>query len=257
MVVPRGLKTFLTGSSPGKLVRGKVAHFRAVDSDGKTRGPPLRGITKRLSEALYSNGEFAEGVFKGEWRGGAWQGDGGGIRRGKAVDAQVSRLAGFSKQKRQSSNKFKLSRMLFSILEEAGIEPLCGQRVVIDEAKRLGTAADVVGYRLSDKKVVVVELKSGYNGDRSSPALSKGKPCYFASSAARAKDTVLNRHFSQLAATLSMFVSERTTMRVLKEKYAVQGVEGCVVYVNDVDSQLFRLPRWWEKRGRGILDALR
>ena len=256
MPPPRGLKTFVVESSPGKLVRGKFPSFRPTNSDGSIRGSPLRGITKRLHSSIYSSGEFPEGVFKGEWRGGAWKGDGGGIRRGRAVDSQVSKLAGVSKAKRASSNKFKLSRMLFSVLEEAGIEPLCGQRVVIDEAARLGTAADVVGYRRRDNKLVLVELKSGYRGDRSAPALSKKKVCSLAHPLSNAKDTILNRHFAQLTATLSMFVSERKTMDTMRKKFDLAGIEAVLVYTDDYQSEIYELPRWWVKRGKALVRIL-
>jgi hypothetical protein len=256
MAIPRGLKAIITSTAPGKLVRSKFAHYRATNADGTVRGSPLRGITKRLNEVLYSNGEFPEGVFKGEWRGGAWKGSGGGIRRGKAIDSQVSKLAGASKQKRAASNKFKLTRMLFGILDQAGIEPLCGQRVVIDEGKRLGTAADVVGYRSSDRKIVLIELKSGYNGDRTAPALKGGKVCFFQVPNCKAKDTIVNRHFAQLAATLEMFVAERRTIMQLKDKHGVAGVEGIVVYVNDAKAEVYELPHWWLKRGKAIVCSL-
>ena len=91
-MVLRGLKSLIS-KAPGKLVRARAyTAYRAIGASGKPHGPNLRGVARRLGETIFSAGELSiapSSRFKGK----TWSGPDGGIRRGKAVDAQVSRLA--------------------------------------------------------------------------------------------------------------------------------------------------------------------
>lgn len=262
MVLPRGLKTFVTSAAPGKLVRGKVTAYRAVDSDGSVCGPPLRGVTKLLSSKLYSSGQLPEeSVSSTEFKGGAWKGKDGGIKRGRAVDAQVSRLAASSQASRYQSAKYKLTRMAFSALEAAGIEPVCGQRVVLDANRRVATAADVVGYRKGTNTLVVVELKCGFSGTRTLPATAAAgrntaaaqtlkSPC------SGAADCVLNRHLSQLAVTRHLLAKEGGFVSQLKQKFGILGIDACLLYACDRDTSLYALSDWWVRRGERLVQTI-
>lgn len=257
MVLPRGIKTFLNESSPGKLVRGRYTGYKALDSSGAANGPMLRGITKLLHSKLYSKGELQEeSVSSTEFKGSAWRGQKGGLRRGKAVDSQVSRLAGASANARNNASKYKLSNMAFSALEKAGIQPISGQRVVLNSGKRIATAADVVGYRESDKSLVVVELKCGFSGTRTLPALNKSKPQHLQSPCSAAVDCVLNRHLAQLATTRHLLASETAFVSTLKKKFGVLSIKGLLLYACDRDTALYELSDWWMRRGGKLVDSI-
>jgi hypothetical protein len=73
---------------------------------------------------------------------------------------------------------------------------------------------------------------------------------------ANAKDTILNRHFAQLTATLSMFVAERKTIDTLRKKFDLTGIEAILVYTDDYQSEIYELPQWWVKRGKALVRVL-
>ena len=184
----RGIRALIQKTAPGKLARsGKFACFRARTASNRPVGPKLRGITKLLTKKLYSN---ATPPSDGSWRGGAWQGAGGGLRRGKAVDAQVSRLAKGSEALRKRSKMLKLTRLTFNALAYHGLVPVDAQRVVVDLEHGIGTAIDVVCLR-GAHELVLVELKTGFGGDRTRDAgTCMQKPL------TKAKDCHINRHTS-------------------------------------------------------------
>jgi hypothetical protein len=257
MVLPRGLKAFVTGTAPGKLVKGKVTGYRAVDKHGSITGPALRGITKRLAEKLYSTGELTEEATGAtEFKGTAWKGRNGGLRRGRAVDSQVSKLAGSSANARMSAQKYKLTKMAFGALENAGIQPICGQRVVIDSNLGIATAADMIGYRESDKSLVVVELKCGFSGTRTLPAMGTNGPQKMASPCSGAADCVLNRHLAQLTTTRHLLAKETAFTTTLKKKFGILSINGVLLYACDRDTSLYPLNRWWIKRGQPLIERL-
>jgi hypothetical protein len=243
----RGIRALVQKLAPGKLARsGKFACYRARTSSNRPTGPKLRGITKLLAKQLYST---ATPPSDGSWRGGAWQGAGGGLRRGKAVDAQVSRLAKGSEAMRKRSRMLKLTRLTFNALAYHGLVPVDAQRVVIDPERGLGTAADVVCMR-GNAELVLVELKTGFGGDRTRDAgTCMQKPL------AKAKDSHINRHFAQLAVTLHLFNREKRTLAKLLAK-GVDRVAGCVLYVDGDVSEKFELPQWWARRGERIADRI-
>ena len=243
----RGIRALIQKTAPGKLARtGKFACFRARTSSNRPIGPKLRGITKLLAKKLYS---MATPPSNGSWRGGAWQGAGGGLRRGKAVDAQVSRLAKGSEALRKRSKMLKLTRLAFNALAFHRLVPVDAQRVVIDPERGIGTAIDLVCMR-GDHELVLVELKTGFGGDRT---LSAGT-C-FQKPLVKAKDSHINRHFAQLAVTMHLFKRERRTLAKLRVK-GVDAVSACVLYVEGDVSEKFELPRWWERRGQRIADRI-
>ena len=243
----RGIRALVQKTAPGKLARnGKFACFRARTSTNRSTGPKLRGITKLLTQKLYSS---ATPPSDGSWRGGAWQGAGGGLRRGKAVDAQVSRLAKGSEALRKRSRMLKLTRLTFNALAYHGLVPVDAQRVVIDRERGIGTAVDVVCMR-GEHQLVLVELKTGFGGDRTRDAgTCMQKPL------AKAKDSHINRHFAQLAVTMHLFKRETRTLAKLLAK-GVDKVSGCVLYVDGDVSEKFELPGWWERRGELIVDRI-
>tara|TARA_B110000858_G_scaffold197583_1_gene259796 strand:+ start:10229 stop:10810 length:582 start_codon:yes stop_codon:yes gene_type:complete len=183
------------------------------------------------------------------WRGGAWQGKGGGLRRGKAVDSQVSRLANVSAVVRKKSKMLKLTRLTFNALAYHNLVPISSQRVVIDSHRRLGTAADVVCVR-GNHELVLVELKTGFGGDR-----TRGAGTFMQFPLAKAKDCNINRHFAQLSATMHLFKREVETLSKLRSE-GIDKVSGCVLYVDGDLTEKFDLPSWWEKRGEKILNRI-
>lgn len=256
-MAPRGLKKLVSESAPGKLVRGKFTGYRAVDGDGRPTGPMLKGITKLLAAKLYSKGELDESAVRStEFRGGSWGGEGGGLRRGRAVDTQVSRLAAAGVQKRESASSYKMTRLAFSALTAGGMEPLAGQRVVVDSAKGIGTACDVVCWRERDNALVVVELKTGFAGNRTLPATLGSSACRMRAPCASATDCVLFRHMAQLATTRFLLASERELVRALKARFGIDSIEGALLYVNGRDTSLYPLDGWWKRRSKAIVATL-
>lgn len=251
---PRGLKSKLKSTAPSRFVRGKFAHFRLLEP-----GTKLSGITKRLSEKLYSNGTLPqEAVYApAGWKPEAWKGDGGGLRRGKAVDAQCTRMASMSdKYRKLASHTYKLTRFVFNALEQAGLESLMGQRCVASAKHRLGTACDLVAFNKHTKEVVVVELKCGFRANVHLPATnSKKQPLNMASPCSTAADCILHRHMAQLAVTHHMLASEPGLMSELK-KMGVKGISAALLYANDSSTSLYSLPEWWRKRGKAITEAI-
>tara|TARA_B100000795_G_scaffold164617_1_gene123823 strand:- start:3057 stop:3692 length:636 start_codon:yes stop_codon:yes gene_type:complete len=203
-------------------------------------------VTKLLSQRVFSSATLPT---TSSWRGGAWKGVGGGLRRGKAVDSQVSRLSKLSVAARAKAKMLKLTRLTFNALSYHKLVPVGSQRVVIDSRRRVGTAVDVVCTR-GEHELVLVELKTGFAGNRSACVGTKMQaPLH------KAKDCNLHRHFSQLAATLHLFELETDTLNKLLAK-KVDAVSACVLYVDGDLSEKFDLPLWWRRRGGQIVDRI-
>lgn len=248
--LPRGIKAKLKASAPSRFVRGKFAHFSLLDPPTK-----LRGVTKLLSGKLYSKGKLPEEALFAPpgWKPEAWKGDGGGLRRGKAVDAQCTRLASMSDKFRKSGHTFKLTRFIFNALEQAGLEPVMGQRCVASAEHRLGTACDLVTFHKETKELVVVELKCGFRADIHLPATnSKKKQLNMNSPCSTAPDNILNRHLAQLAVTHHMLATEPGIV----EKLGVTGISACLLHANDSETTLYELPNWWKRRAKAIVELI-
>lgn len=251
--VPKGLKSKLKSTAPSKFKKGKFAHFSLLDPPTK-----LKGITKRLTEKLYSNGELPKEAVSAPagWKPTVWAGDGGGLRRGRAVDSQCCRLAAMSDKYRKMSQTYKITRFVFNALEKAGLEPIMGQRCVASARHRLGTGCDLVCWNKETRQVVVVELKTGFRANINLPAVnSKKKPLNMNSPCSTAADCILHRHFAQLAVTHFMLASEPGLLTSLK-KMGVVGFSASLLYANDSQTTLFELPNWWKKRGNAITEAI-
>jgi len=255
MVVVRGLKALLRRTAPSKLVRSRTGTcYRLKGPGGKGTGPRLAGVAKKLSQTVWTGEDDANGgaSASGDRAGRAWRGAGGGLRRGAAVDAQVTRCARMSAAKRGATRMLALTRTVFSALDHHGLTPVDAQRCVADARRGLGTAADLVCQRGGGAGVpaelVLVELKCGYPGGRKKAELARamGAPLE------KAKDCHLHRHFAQLSATLALLEAEKGTLRALKAK-GVARLSGALLYVDDTQSVLFELPAWWRKRGEALL----
>ena len=253
----RGLKAFVQKTSPGKLTKGKFRGYRAIDVNGCYCGPMLKGITKLLHQNLFSDGTLDDAAISStEWTPGTWKGTNGGLRRGKAVDSQVSRLAGAGSSTREKSSKFKFTTLTFSALEKAGLEPLLGQRVVLSRKNGIATAADMICLHAASKSLVVVELKCGFSGNRTLPAVYKGRLQKMKAPCGGADDCVLNRHFAQLAVTRHLFATEPRLCSQLKKQFGITEIRGVLLYVCDRDTQIHFLRNWWEKRGAALVEKL-
>ena len=239
----------LLKTAPGKFSPGKFACFRLKGSTGRATGAKMRGITKLLGARVYTSSVLQYG--KAAWRGAAWKGQKGGLRRGKAVDAQVSRLANVSEKARRGAKMLKFTRLAFAALSYHDLVPVGSQRVVLNEARRVGTAADIVCMR-GESELVIVELKCGFVGDRSVAAIPRAM---MKAPLTKAVDCALHRHLAQLAVTTALFTNEVGTLRALKNK-GVTKVGGVLLYIDDAGSEKHELPAWWRKRGIKILDAL-
>lgn len=248
----QSVKSVVERTAPGKLQKvGARCAFRAVSETGRVRGRRLSGITRRLDARVFSDAKLPSFPMSG-FRGRAWVGPGGGIRRGAAVDAQVSRLARLSARHRARARMLKLTRLTFDALTYHELTPISSQRVVLDEARGIATAVDVVCVKGAE--LVLVELKTGYSGSRTAQACS-ATPAWLRAPFATAKDCALHRHLAQLAATVALFDAERATAAALGA-VGVEAVTAALLYVDDQGSELHALPDWWRRRGARLLGVL-
>ncbi len=255
---PRGLKKLLRDTAPCKLVgSGSKKRFQLV-LQGGGRGLTMRGLTKRLADKIFSEGDLPAVATSNtvKPKGGHWRGPDGGRRRGCAVDSQVSRLASVSAERRFKSKMLVLTRLVFSALSEKGLEPILGQRAVCSQFHRVGTAADVVCYHAEKHALVLVELKCGFSGCKTAAARDSKGECFMRGPLRRAADHVIHRHMAQLALTHAMFMREKNTLKKLGS-LGVEGVEGMLLYANDETVETYELPEWWRRKASSVLDFLR
>ncbi len=257
---PRGLKSFLKKSAPAKLVgTGKYRGF-ALLSQCKKTSTKLKGLTKRLSNRVWSSGALPSIAKRADARpGGHWSGKKGGLKRGAKVDAQLTRLmnAGPAALKK-ATHVFRLTKMVLSGLAARGLEPVMAQRAVASQAHRLGTAADFVCLDKKANKLVIVELKCGFDHGITAPTVSgKGKPCTMSGPLRKASDCVLHRHLAQLAVTRELFVREKPTLAKIGDLGLDQDVDGLLMYARDGGVEFHALSDWWAKRAPKLLDALK
>lgn len=255
MALVRGLKALIKKTAPGKLVRARAyTCYRATGASGKPTGPKLRGVARRLAEVVFTDGELPSLPTPSRHKGAAWRGQGGGLRRGKAVDSQVSRLSKGSAAARKGATMLKLTRHCFAALAHHKLVPVEAQRVVLDRLRGVATAVDVVCQRGADE-LVLVELKCGYRGNRAAPIRKLGAAVRMKSPLKTATDCALHRHFAQLAATHALFLREEGTQRALERK-GIDIVSGALLYVDDDASELHALPDWWMRRADKLLDRI-
>lgn len=255
---PRGLKALVKKTAPGKLVgEGKFRGFQAVQQ-GQKVGRKLRGITKRLHDRVFSDGTLPIIARRADRRpGGHWSGRNGGRERGSKVDAQITRIinSGPSAMK-QIQHTYKLTKLTFAALHTRKLEPVVAQRVVLAQTKRIATAADVICYDTENNKLVIVELKCGFDHGRRAAAEHNGKDCTMKAPLSRVSDCNLNRHLSQLAVTRELFVREKTTMEKIAEFGLDPDVGGLLLYAADSGVEFFELDEYWKKRAWKIACAL-
>ena len=268
----RGLKSLIAKTSPGKLVKArkytcyralvkarKYTCYRATTEAGRPRGAKLRGVARMLEAHVFSSGELPQQTDGGPsgYAGGKFWG-GNGLRRGAAVDAQVSKLAKASANARRGARKLQLTNHVFDALAYHKLEPMEAQRVVLDERRGLATAIDIVcKNQTRTDEIVIVELKTGYRGDRSAPVRGgpRGAVLKMRAPLGTASDCALHRHLAQLSATRELFVREAATMKALRVK-GITRVVGMLLYVTPLASEVHALPAWWSKRGERLLDRL-
>ena len=214
-VLPRGLKALLRRTAPAKLVgRGRTRRFqpaaRAAARDKHAR--VLRGLTKRLDARIWSDGELPAIARYGTVRRMGWRGEGGGRRRGTAVDAQLARVVNAGRTT-PHSGQYALTNLVLAALAQCGLRPVVCQRPVCDEALRVATAIDLLCYELHTGRLVAVELKCGHSGCKEAAAArANGTACRMRAPLDRVPDNTLNRHLAQLACTHALFVAETGTL---------------------------------------------
>ena len=258
---PRGVKALLKRTQSGKLVKAKAyTCYRRVGEGNRPVGPKLGGVAKRLHDNVFRTDAHLP-IGTDAKPGGAFRGPNGGLRRGTMVDSQVSALASKSARARKTGATMRLSKAAFAALETLNLTPAMGQRVVLDSARGVATAADVVATRPLEGQpgqfeVVIVELKTGYGGNRSAAATDKrGRAVQMRAPCRTAKDCVLNRHLAQLAATYALFKQEKGTLKALQSIHATKTSAALLYVCESKGPECFWLPDWWERRGSKLLDA--
>ncbi len=248
--MPRGLKAMLQRTAPVKLAgRGPYRGF--VDE----QRCKYKGLTKLLAHRLWSDGTLPAMATHGAVRRTGWKGEGGGRRRGLAIDTQLSKAINRGRRVAQKG-QYTLTKYTLGLLSNHGLLPILAQRAVCDHRRRIATAIDILCYRAVTKELVVVELKCGHSGDRTAPAMKNAVACCMAPPIDKVKDTTLHRHFTQLAITRELFVSERGTLDNLQAMNLSCKVEAALLYVDDEGCTYYDLPRWWMLRAPKLLAAL-
>lgn len=254
-MAPRRLKTVLKATAPARLAgKGARRGFEVV-RQGQRTGQRLRGLTKALTKAIWSDGALPSCALYGEVRRGGWKGRGGGRRRGAAVDAQVSRAVNSGKIK-PACGQYTLTKLTLAALAEHGLEPVACQRAVCSLRRRIGTAIDVLCYERSSARLIVVELKCGHSGGKTAPAQRDGAACAMRVPLTKACDSTLHRHMAQLACTRELFAREAGTLKQLAAIGINPDVGGALLYVDDAATELYTLSDWWISKAGRILAAL-
>ena len=132
------------------------------------------------------------------------------------------------------------------------------QRAVCSTAIQVGTAADVLCHEARTGMMYVVELKCGCSGNKMATARgSGGKPLKMKRPMSSVPDCVLHRHMLQLACTRELLVRETDTMKRLMALGVDAVVGGCLLYVDDENTELHTLCDYWERRAARVLAALK
>jgi hypothetical protein len=188
--------------------------------------------------------------------GGHWRGKNGGQRRGKQVDAQITRIVNGGLDVLNQTHVYHLSRSVLAALSMKKLDPLVAQRTVASEYHRIGTAADIICYDAEGKSIVIVELKCGHDKYRKVAAVKHDNACYMKSPLQDKPDSTLNRHLAQLAITHALFIKEEKTMEKLKA-LGVERVRGMLLYAADKGVEWHTLSGWWKAKSSALLDAIK
>jgi len=194
---------------------------------------------------------------KGAARARAWKGADAGLRRGTAVDAQITRLVQAGARVPEKG-QFKLTQAILSALDLEGLVPFISQLPVANADSNVATALDVLCYSKNSEELAVVELKCGFSGDVLAPALGlTGGMCRMRRTLRSAPDCILNRHFAQLSCTLSMFAADPKFMSIVRAHGFKNVTRAVLVYADELQSgpraRVYQLPEWWKKRAPSVL----
>ena len=255
-MAPRGVKTLLRTTAPAKLVgEGKFKGYQSKETNRK-----CRGLTKQLQSRLWSEGILPTIARMGDTSirpKKAWKGKKGGQTRGKLVDQQLTKLVNGGKAMIMRQKKmYALTRLALRGLAKRGLDPVIAQRSVLCEDRRLATAADVIAYERKTNRLVVVELKCGYDHGRKAAAERAGRPCKMKAPCSRVLDCNVNRHLAQLAVTRDLLSRERQTLRSLNDLGVESTIGGMLMYVNDEGVEYFKLDEWWVKKAPALVRML-
>jgi hypothetical protein len=240
------LKKLLRQTAPVRLRgAGKFCGFRSKDNR------TFRGLTKRLAEAVFSQGILPAEARKGEKRGKIWKGAQGGRKRGKAIDRQVSAIV----NNRPPKRLHRLTKIVMNALGGLNLKPVIAQRGVAHAPSNVASAADIIAYDKVSKRLVVIELKTGHAYGKLLPAKHKGVDQTMQDKFHNVSDCVAHRHLAQLSATRQMLVNEKDLMDKLTSM-GVECVEGMLLYATDMRVETILLENWWKVRGGMLLQSL-
>lgn len=248
------LRALLRRTAPCKLTgTGRFKGFQPCRA-GLPYGNKARGLTRALEARIYSghNLPLLARRASGPRPGGAWRGPSGGLRRGTAVDSQLSAI--INGHRPASGRQLRLTRTVLAALANEGLQPVLAQRSVYDERAGVASAADVIALG-QDGALVVVEVKCGYDEGRTAPAQFRGRAQRLRTPLAQAPDCLLHRHMAQLAATRAMLSRESATLAALQQM-GIEQLSGLLLYATDVDVEYVWLDRWWVDKGKEIVSAL-
>ena len=255
-MAPRGLKALLAKSAPAKLVgSGKKIGF-----ESRASGAKLRGITKQLRDRLWSEGLLPLIARQSDMSiraQGTWSGKKGGQRRGDRVDKQLSKIINAGKQAAKAQKSmFRLTRMALCALANRGLDPVIAQRSVISEQHKIGTAADIVAYHKDSNRLVVIELKCGYDRGRQAAAVDGGEPCRMRTPCSAASDCNVHRHLAQLCVTRELLAREQETVKKVGDLGIDQTIDGLLMYINDAGAEFYELTEWWREKATRVVQAI-
>ena len=255
----RGLKQFLRSTQRGRLTGGGRGRcFRRIEEGSGPRarlGAPLSGLTKLIEQKLFSAGQLPYSATHG-YDPGRWVGT-SGRARGSAVDAQLTRVV--NRGAPASSATFKLSQYVLAFLRQQKMAPVLCQRVVLNARLRVATAIDMLCYEAATGSLWVVELKSGFAGDRNAPAVGPRGACMLRGPLSRVSDCLHTRHALQAVLSRQLLVEEPELMDRLSTRFSItpEDVKVGVLYVNGHSVDLVEPDKWWLRAANKSLTSLR
>jgi hypothetical protein len=204
----------------------------------------LRGVTHHLARAVFSAGTPPRGNSGDSRRNGR-----GGFGRGLLVDRQLSARANARVGARLTPAGHPFVRVAEEAVRRLNLTPVCAQLAVTNG--RIATAADIVCLN-GAHELVVVELKTGFLGNRNQPCMRRGHRCRMRPPVSQLPDTFLHRHCLQLGATLALLRANARRIQGLLE-LGVRKTSAVLLYVSDDGADAVTLDTYFLRRAEAIL----
>ena len=274
----RGFRRVVDRNKAGRMLRGLTGRLEdTLFSNGVIPTIARRNTTARRDKAYF------KGKMAGFKRGQAVDAQLSAIADGRKPPGPRMRTLGKEQRcgkSKASSRKtgtkkvklYHLTNVALHALSASNLQLVRGQQPVVSDKSNVATAIDLIAIRTieaqsqnesatdeggtsSQKELVLIELKTGYDQGRLTPLKLQGGIQQMRGPLYRAVDCLNHRHLAQLAASVHMFTSDRRLAQRLTE-LGISRVTGALLYVTDEDTELQELDNWWRVRGKKMVEAL-